>query len=77
MTGLFFGSKIERFIDKKVDKIEYYPTFSITRGDRKAIEEYEKANEKLTKQIVSRIFWILFSVLISSALRLLIDYIIP
>jgi hypothetical protein len=77
MAGLFLGFKIERFIDRRIDKFEDYPRFSITRGDRKAIEEFEKANEKLIRQIVSRICWILFSILVSSSLKVIIHYIIP
>lgn len=77
MTGLFLGFKIEGFIDRKIDKLEEYPRFSITRGDRKAIEEFEKANEKLIRQILSKIFWILFTILVSSSLKLIIHYIIP
>jgi uncharacterized protein YlzI (FlbEa/FlbD family) len=77
MAGLFAGFKIERFIDKRINKLEEYPRFSITRGDGKAIEEFEKVNDKLTREIVSRIFWILFTMLITSSLRLIIPYIVP
>jgi hypothetical protein len=77
MAGLFLGFKIERFIDKRIDKFEEYPRFSITRGDVKAIEEFEKVNEKLTRQIITRIFWILFTILVSSSLKLIIHYIVP
>ena len=77
MAGLFGGFKIERFIDKRINKLEEYPRFSITRGDGKAIEEFEKVNQKLTRQIVTRIFWILFTILVSSSLKLIIHYIVP
>ncbi len=77
VAGSFSGRKIERFIDRKIGKFEEYPKFSITRGDRKAIEEFEKGNERLTRQITSRIFWIVFSILITFLLKLLIHYIIP
>ena len=76
MTGSFLGRKTERYIDKNIDKFEEHPRFSITRGDEKAIEEHDKNNNKLTKQIVSRIFWIIFSLLFSSSLKLVIHYII-
>ncbi|WP_335072540.1 hypothetical protein [Nostoc sp.] len=40
LTGLFSGFKIENFIDKRVNRFEEYPSFSITRGDGKALEEF-------------------------------------
>jgi uncharacterized protein YlzI (FlbEa/FlbD family) len=77
MAGLFFGFKIESFIDKKIDKLQGYPNFCITKGDKNAIEEYENANRKITKQIVNRIFWIFFGLLISSGFKLILQYFIP
>lgn len=77
MLGSFLGRKTERYIDKNIDKFEEHPRFSITRGDKKAIEEHDKSNNKLTNQIVSRIFWVIFSLLFSSSLKPVIHYIIP
>ncbi|MEH2241885.1 hypothetical protein [Nostoc sp.] len=76
LTGLFSGFKIEKFIDKRVNKFEEYPSFSITRGDEKAIEEFENNNKKLTRQIVGRITWIIFSILVSSSLKFIIGYMV-
>ena len=74
MIGIFWGYKIERFIDKRIDKFEEHPTFSITRGDKKAADEFEKTNSKLTSQILTRFFWVLFSLLISSSIKFLLQY---
>jgi hypothetical protein len=73
-TGIFLGHKFERFIDKRIDKLEEYPTFSITRGDKKAAEECEKINKKLTNQILSRFFWVVFSLVVSSSIKFVIEY---
>ncbi|MBD2501650.1 hypothetical protein [Anabaena azotica] len=73
--GSFVGRKIERSIDRKINKFEEYPKFSITRGDKKAIEDYEKNNKKLTMEIATRIFWILFSMLFSFIFKLFIQHI--
>jgi uncharacterized protein YlzI (FlbEa/FlbD family) len=77
MTGLFFGYKVEQFIGERINKFEEYPGFSITRGDIKSIEAYEKANKKITKQILGRFFWIIVAILLSSAFRLVIQYTTP
>lgn len=69
MIGSFVGVKNERFIDERIDKFEGHPRFSITRGDKNAIEEYEKSNNTLIKEIVSRIFWIVFGLLVTSPLK--------
>lgn len=76
-AGLFIGYKLEKSIDRKIDEFEEYPRFSITRGDKKAIDEFEKGNEKLTGEIVNRFFWVLFSVLVSSFIKLGISHLIP
>lgn len=75
-TGAFAGRKIEKFIDKLIDKLEDYPSFSITRGDKKAISDFEMNNKKLVQQIVNRTLWILFSLLVSSFLKLVMPYLI-
>lgn len=72
MIGLFLGFKIERFIDERIGKFEQHPRFSITRGDRNAIEEFSKINENLSRQIVVRFFWVLFAIIISSSVKLMI-----
>ncbi|MFN6470154.1 MAG: hypothetical protein RMY36_010825 [Nostoc sp. SerVER01] len=77
MIGLFFGFKIERFIDKKVENFQEYPNFRITKGDKNAIDEYENSNKKITKEIVNKIFWIFFSLFISSAFKFILQYFIP
>ena len=76
LIGLFSGFKIEKFIDKKIDKFEEYPRFSITRGDEKSIEEFENNNKKLTKQIIGRITWIIFGILVTSSLKFIIRYMV-
>ena len=75
-VGLFVGRKTEEFIDKKVDKLECHPKFSITRGDKKAVEEYEKSNKKLTQEIISRILWTVSLFPLTYLLKILADYII-
>lgn len=75
MTGIFLGFKFERFIDERIDKFEEHPRFSITRGDKKAAEEFEKTNKKLTNQILVRFLWVLFSLMVSSSIKSVIKYI--
>lgn len=75
MAGIFLGFKFERFIDERISKFEEHPSFSITRGDKKAAEEFEKTNEKLTNQIIIRIFWVLFALVISSFTKFMANYI--
>jgi hypothetical protein len=77
MFGSFVGRKIEKEIDRKIDRFEEYPNFSITRGDRKAIEEFESKSNKLTNQIISRFVWILVSIVTSSVLKPVIQHFIP
>jgi len=58
MTGFFLGFKFERFIDERIANFEEHPGFSITRGDKKAAEEFERTNQKLTSQILRQgCFW--------------------
>jgi hypothetical protein len=76
MGGIFLGFKFERFIDERIDKFEEYPRFSITRGDRKAVEEFEKTNNKLTNQILIRFFWVLFALAVSSSVKLVGSYLV-
>jgi hypothetical protein len=71
-TGIIVGSRVENWIDRKINKIQEFPSFKITRGDEKFIEELEKKNNSLTNQIISRISWILIGFLITSGLRFLI-----
>lgn len=47
-----------------------------TRGDRKAIEEFEKTNKKLTNQILIRVFWVLFALAVSSSVKLVVSYVV-
>jgi hypothetical protein len=75
-SGIFFGFKFERFIDNRINKFEEYPRFSITRGDRKAVEDFEKNNKKLTNQILIRVFWVLFALVVSSSVKLVANYIV-
>jgi len=74
-VGLFLGRTTEEFIDKKVDKLECHPKFSITRGDKKAVEEHEKNNKKITREIINRIFWTVFLFPLTYLLKILADYI--
>jgi len=76
MLGSFFGSIIEKSIDRKIDKLEEYPSFLISKGDENAVEEFQRKNKKLTSQIFSRILWLLFSIPISSAIKFLINYLL-
>lgn len=75
LTGKFLGFRFERFIDERIDKFEEYPRFSITRGDKKTAEEFERTNKKLTNQILFRFFWVLFSLIVSSSLKFVVKYI--
>lgn len=75
MLGTFLGRIIEESIDRKIDKLEEYPNFVITKGDQNSSVEFEQNNKKLTNQIGTRIFWILFSLLISSPVKFLIEHI--
>lgn len=76
LTGTFLGFKLERFIDERINKFEEYPIFSITRGDVKAVEEFEKTNKNLTNQIIARFLWVLFGLAITSSVKLLVEYIL-
>jgi hypothetical protein len=73
MLGSFIGTKIEQSLDRKLDKLEEYPNFMITKGDHNSSVEFEQKNQKLTNQICIRIFWIVFSILISYPVKFLID----
>lgn len=77
MVGAFLGSNIEKSIDRLIDKLEVYPNFLITKGDRNAVEDFERNNKKLTNQIFGIVARILFSVLVSSAIKFLITYFNP
>ncbi len=74
VIGIFLGFKFERWIDKRIDKLEEYPKFSITRGDKKAVEEFERTNKKLTYQIVARFLWVVFSLVVTSSIKFVIQY---
>ncbi|MFN5065734.1 MAG: hypothetical protein ACK4V0_05425 [Aphanizomenon sp.] len=76
ITGILLGYEIERFIDKRIDKLEEHPRFSITRGDKKAAEEFEKTNKNLTNQIMSRLFWIVFGFIVTSLIKFIIPYVL-
>lgn len=75
MTGIFFGFKFERFIDKRIEKFEEHPLFSITRGDKKAAEEFERTNKKLANQILARFFWVIFSLIASYLVKFVVNHI--
>jgi len=74
MLGNFIGRVIEKSIDRKLDKLEEYPNFMITKGDHNSSVEFEQKNQKLTNQICIRIFWIVFGTLISYPVKFLIDH---
>ena len=74
MLGTFIGTKFEESIDRKIDKFEEYPNFMITKGDKNSSVEFEQNNKKLINQIGSRIFWIVFSLLISYPVKFLIEH---
>ena len=74
MLGSFIGRIIEESIDRKIDKLEEYPNFMITKGDENSSVEFEQNNKKLTNQVCIRIFWILFSILISYPVKFLIEH---
>ena len=76
MVGSFFGSIFEKSIDQKIDKLEKYPSFLISKGDENAVEEFQRNNNKLTKQIFNRILGLAFSVPVSSAMKFLIGYLL-
>lgn len=75
IVGIFLGFKFERFIDERIEKFEEHPRFSITRGDKKSAEEFERTNKKLTNQILVRFFWVLFSLVVSSSIKFVVKYI--
>ncbi|MCT7969421.1 hypothetical protein NG799_24190 [Laspinema sp. D1] len=74
VAGTFLGRKVEICIDKRIDRLEEYPQFSITRGDKKAVDEFEKTNKKLTYQIVARFLWVVFSLVVTSSIKFVIQY---
>ncbi len=75
VIGTFIGFKLERFIDVRISQFKEHPSFSITRGDRKAIEAFELSNKKLTNQILTRIFWVIATIAISSSFKFVASYI--
>ncbi len=77
MVGAFLGRSIEKSIDRLIDKLEVYPNFLITKGDKNSVEDFERNNKKLTNQIFSRVAWIVFSVPINSGINFLITYFNP
>ncbi|RUR75989.1 type II toxin-antitoxin system RelE/ParE family toxin [Chlorogloeopsis fritschii PCC 9212] len=64
-----------RYAAIDIDKFEEHPRFSITRGDKKATDEFERTNKKLTNQILVRFFWVLFSLVVSSSVKSVVKYI--
>ncbi len=76
VTGTLLGNKVERCIDERIDRFEEYPQFSITRGDKKAVEEFERTNKKLTYQIVARFLWVVFGLVVTSSIKFVIQYFI-
>jgi len=73
ILGSFIGRRIEKSIDRKIAQLEEYPNFRITKGDQNSSVEFEQNNKTLTNQICIRIFWIVFSILISYPVKFLID----
>ncbi len=74
VVGAFLGRKVEKCINKRIDKLEEHPQVSITRGDKKAVEEFEKTNKKLTYQIVNRFLWVVFGLVVTSSIKFVIQY---
>lgn len=74
MLGGFIGRIIEKSIDRKIAQLEEYPNFMITKGDQNSSVEFEQNNKRLTNQISMRIFWIVFSTLISYPVKFLIEH---
>ncbi|MBD2577280.1 hypothetical protein [Oscillatoria sp. FACHB-1406] len=66
ITGNFLGVKLERYIDERISQLEEHPRFSITKGDFKEVEEFKKRNKTLKNEILWRLFWVLFSLTVSS-----------
>ena len=56
MLGSFLGRIIEKLIDRKIDKLEEYPNFLITKGDQNSSVEFEQNNKKLTIKFVLEYF---------------------
>jgi hypothetical protein len=54
--GSFLGRIIEKLIDRKIDKLEEYPNFLITKGDQNSSVEFEQNNKKLTIKFVLEYF---------------------
>lgn len=65
-TGAYVGKKLERSIDSRIDRLEQYPGFAISKGDAKAAEEYEGRNKSLSSQIYGRVGLTLFGLTITS-----------
>lgn len=66
VIGAYFGRKLERSIDSRIDRLEQYPAFSISKGDKKAAGEYQEKNRSLSSQIYGRIALTLFGLTITS-----------
>ena len=65
-TGAYFGKKLERSIDSRIDRLEQCPGFAISKGDTKAAEEYQGRNKSLSSQIYGRVGLTLFGLTITS-----------
>lgn len=76
IIGSYIGKNIEYFIDRSIDNFERYPKFNITKGDKNAVSKIQNINDNLSKQIISKIFWTFFTVLISFCLKYLLSYIL-
>jgi uncharacterized protein YlzI (FlbEa/FlbD family) len=76
VCGWYAGKRIEHSMDRIIDKLEDYPRFTISRGDKNAVEEFESKNQKLTSQIMIRVIMTIFVTPVSLCVKLLINYII-
>lgn len=71
VIGTYFGRKLERFIDSRIDKLERYPVFSISKGDRNAVDGHQVNNRSLSSEIIGRVGWILFGLLVTSIAKVI------
>jgi hypothetical protein len=71
--GIIVSRQISRWLDRKIDSYKRYSQFCITKGDENARTSIKDDNNKITKEIVTRFFWGLFTSSIGIALKYLVE----
>lgn len=69
VIGSYFWRKLERFIGSRIDKLERYPAFLISKGDGNAVARHQIKNRSLASQIFGRIGLILFGLIVTSVAK--------